>query len=74
MPDARRKRCQSCGEHEREAGPISWRGLCDTCSRTHVRDNVSQLMDRKGPYYDHWARRSFMAARRLILEHSAGQP
>ncbi len=74
MPDLRRKNCQSCGGNEQAVGPISWGGLCDTCSRQRVAANVSQLMAREGPFYDHWARRSFMAARRLILEHSTGQP
>jgi len=61
--------CRGCGKHRSEdGGVLSARGLCKTCADMRRIDNMNQLATRSGPYFDHWARRSFMAARRLVLD------
>ena len=74
MSTTTRATCLNCGRHKSEAGPISWGGYCGTCGPLlHIANN-DQLHEGNGPFYVHWARRSFMASRKRLLaaERSGG--
>lgn len=43
-----------CGRHRSEVGLISWRGLCATCGREKVNENVDGIHFRTGPAYERW--------------------
>ena len=66
-PDYRR--CRDCGRSSADVGPLSWTRLCGDCAELRYMSNLDQMVEQKGDYYDHWARRSFMAARRRLPEH-----
>jgi hypothetical protein len=38
-----------------------------------VAENIIGLMGRSGEAYDHWLRRSFMAARRALVANEQGE-
>lgn len=64
----RTRACRACGR-PREADEIfSARGKCTDCARERVIDNAVQMVEGSGPFYDHWTRRSYMAARRRLLD------
>ena len=43
------RRCKQCGTHARDAGPISWRGLCGVCGTENLTENVVGLHTMTGP-------------------------
>lgn len=57
MPDNRRKRCRSCGRHEDECGPISWRGKCHDCGQILQAAGIVQQANHTGPVFEHWRNR-----------------
>ena len=68
MPRLAYKTCKGCGKSSAEVGPLSWTRLCTDCALERYESNHVQLVVRDGPYYDHWRRRSYMAARRILLD------
>lgn len=68
MPRLAFKTCKSCGRHTTEVGPLSWTRLCGDCGPARHVANNDQIHEQSGPFYDHWRRRSYMAARRLLLD------
>jgi hypothetical protein len=51
------KRCKHCGGIPEEVGPISGSGKCEACARERNVDNLTQLIEHKGPQFEHWRRR-----------------
>jgi hypothetical protein len=51
-----RTRCRVCGEHERDAGPISWTGKCGDCGVKVMTENVVQMYAHSGPNWTKWRR------------------
>lgn len=47
---------------------LSATGLCLACADVRKTDNMNQMVSCEGPYFDHWARRCFMAYRKLVLD------
>ena len=60
-------RCVLCGRTGEETGGISSRGLCPDCGHTLMEMNNDQMRNGSGPFYEHWARRRYMGARRRLL-------
>lgn len=61
--------CRECGKHrDDEGGRLSATGLCLMCAEARCSANLAQLDAGEGPYFDHWARRLYMAARKQVLE------
>lgn len=61
MPDRRRSNCRECEGHRDDVGLISWRGLCEKCATANVGENVAAMIERRGPNYERWLRRSYLA-------------
>lgn len=40
---------------------ISARGLCPDHTRMRITDNLTQLREGRGPYFDHWRQRTLAA-------------
>jgi len=68
VPDLRYKRCKGCGRSTAEVGPLSWTRQCIDCGIARHIVNTDQIRAKEGEYYVHWARRSFMAARKMLLD------
>ena len=68
MPSRYRVRCQVCGRHENEAGPISWRGKCGECGPRIAEAANDQMHYHAGPVFDHWRRRSAAALGALLVD------
>lgn len=64
--------CKRCGGHKSEVGPITWAGYCAPCGKLIYVTNLDNLHDKCGPYWMHYLRRSFMAARKQLLEAEQG--
>lgn len=60
MPDLRRRNCQRCAGHMKDVGPISWKGLCETCATARVAENIIGLSTYSGEPFHRW--RKAMAA------------
>jgi predicted amidophosphoribosyltransferase len=63
-----RTACKGCFRPIAECGSLSARGLCDDCGTARREANLACLVLRQGPYFDHWKRRTYMAALRLVLD------
>jgi len=50
------KRCRICGGTPDEVGPISGTGLCFQHADELRADNLTQLVEHKGPRFEHWRR------------------
>lgn len=61
--------CKECGKaREQEPGRLlSATGLCYVCGVKRREENIRQLIDKQGDYFEHYVRRSYMAARRMKL-------
>ena len=68
MPRLAYKTCKGCGKSSAEVGPLSWTRLCEECGQYRLIANNVELHVQSGPFYDHWRRRSYMAARRILLD------
>jgi hypothetical protein len=53
--DLRRTHCIRCDRHRAEVGSISWRGLCESCGKTRVSENLDGLASKRGPFAQWWA-------------------
>lgn len=51
------RHCVRCGRHTDEVGRLSARGRCIACGGSAVADNLRQLHDHQGPYFDRWRTR-----------------
>ncbi len=59
--------CKGCQRPLAECGSLSSRGICADCGEARRNANLVCLVAKEGPYYDHWIRRTIMAARvRLV--------
>jgi hypothetical protein len=65
-------RCRACGLEATADEPISAQAFCSKCGTARELANIEQLTVKRGPFYEHWVRRSFMANRRRLL--SLDQP
>lgn len=63
-----RQTCVICGGHRSEVGSLSARGKCDACGEALERENLRQLREGEGPFFDHYVRRTFMAARQRLIQ------
>lgn len=50
-------RCKVCRGLPDQVGPISGTGLCEKHATELFVDNLTQLIEHKGPKFDHWRRR-----------------
>lgn len=58
-------RCRVCGfEGTREE--ISQQGFCPEHSEERFRANLEQLRSQRGPFFEHWAMRTILSARRAL--------
>ena len=53
-------KCKVCGVTEEEVG-ISATGLCPEHSKQRFEANVMQLIEHRGPFFDHWRARCLAA-------------
>jgi hypothetical protein len=67
-PQWHRRSCYVCGGIPEEVGPISGTGLCFEHAEERRAANLAQLVTGEGPYFDHWARRVYMSARKRLLD------
>lgn len=67
MSATTRANCKRCRRHKSEVGAITWEGYCAPCGKEIYVANLDQLHEKDGPFYLHWARRSFMASRQRLL-------
>lgn len=67
MSATTRATCKCCRRHKSEVGPITWAGYCADCGKFIYLANLDNLHDKSGPYWVHYLRRSFMAARKQLL-------
>jgi hypothetical protein len=68
MPRLAFRHCKNCDRPTSETGPLSWTRLCIDCAiELHIA-NTDQLRAKEGEYFEHWARRSYMAARKTLLD------
>lgn len=67
------KSCKVCGRSHYEGFSISARGLCHEHSLSREVENILAMQQKEGHFYDHWVRRSYMAAQRarVALEREA---
>jgi hypothetical protein len=65
--------CKRCDRHADECGPLSYTRLCEECGIAVAAENLLGLMNKSGESYQHWARRSFMAARRALVASEQGE-
>jgi hypothetical protein len=68
------KRCRVCGIGATDGIGISALGFCAEHGQERVRQNIYEIATREGPFYEHWVRRSFLAARRasIALDNAKG--
>lgn len=65
-----RDECRVCERSTDEVGPLSARGKCAGCGDRRLLENNAAMRDHRGPYFDHWRRRS-LAALGVILPSSS---
>lgn len=68
-----RSTCKVCGAAGHDGGKVSGSGLCVECAKERFAANLEAMMTGEGDYYDHWLRRSFMAAHRRLLDGRSSQ-
>lgn len=56
----RRNECRVCGARWPYVS-VSARGLCPDHTRIRQHENVTQLREHRGPYFDHWRERTLAA-------------
>ena len=61
------RRCGVCGKPESEVGALSHRGLCENDSRMLIEANIDQMRAKRGPFFEHWARRLIMSGHRELV-------
>lgn len=53
--------CVICERPPAEVGPLSSRGKCQGCGVARLIDNHVQLIEHRGPFFDHWRARTLAA-------------
>ena len=53
--------CKLCGRHRDECGGLSKRGKCQDCARMMTDANIEGIKAHRGPFFDHWRRRTLAA-------------
>lgn len=61
MPKWHRGTCKDCGTRDDEGGGISGSGYCLACAEVRRIEANQQLIDHRGPYFDHWRARTLAA-------------
>lgn len=56
-----RTHCRVCERHVDECGKLSARGKCADCGNARLEANHWQLIEHRGPFFDHWRRRTLAA-------------
>jgi len=59
--------CKRCGKRKLKS-KLSKRGICYECGFKTILNNVRQMKEKKGPYYDHWRFKMLAFAKRLERE------
>lgn len=49
--------CKGCAKEIASRRELSATGLCPECSERRFREEVTQLIEHRGPHFDHWRRR-----------------
>ena len=52
--------CKVCGGHRDDVGPLSARYKCAGCGKRREQENLDQLKQHRGPYFEGWRRALFM--------------
>lgn len=68
MPDYRRRTCRRCDGHSSVVGPMSWSGLCNSCAKQLVAENLDGLMGKRGPALRRWRRGVVLSAGGVLLD------
>jgi len=68
MPDGRRRTCRVCRGHERDVGPISWRGKCGVCGPAIFEAQIDDLHYHRGPYFLAWRRAMAASVGALLVD------
>jgi hypothetical protein len=53
--------CRHCNRPEVEVGHISARGRCAECGDRRLIENHTAMLTARGPFFDHWRRRTLAA-------------
>lgn len=61
MPHYHRKTCKDCGTRDEGGGGISAKGYCLEHAEARRIANNQQLIEHRGPYFDHWRARTLAA-------------
>jgi hypothetical protein len=68
------RRCVVCGQPESAVGVLSRRGVCEQCGHMIVEANIDQMREKRGPFYEHWARRLIMSGHRALVASREVEP
>ena len=68
MPRRDYKRCRYCGRPTSEVGALSHTRQCQDCWNYRRAENIRQLLDHKGPMFQHWRRKHITAAGGILPE------
>lgn len=68
MPDNRRASCRRCGGHRSVVGAMSWTGLCNSCAKERVAENLDGLMGMGGPALKRWRRAVVASVGGVLLD------
>lgn len=71
MPQWHRTSCKDCGTRDEHGGGISGSGYCLTCAQRRKQANIDQLIEHRGPYFDHWRRQCLAAFGGIPMEEKA---
>jgi len=56
-----RSECRICERSTDEVGRLSARGKCAECGNRRLVENHEAMLARRGPFFDHWRRRTLAA-------------
>lgn len=65
-----RQNCRICEGHISVVGDLSARGKCDACGELLEQENLRQLREHRGPFFDHYRYRSIAALGAVPLDHA----
>jgi hypothetical protein len=75
MGDLRRKSCKGgCDRTVAEVGELSWNGYCFECGQAKREANIRQLAAHRGPWFDHWRRRTAASVGGVLLDDVQASP
>lgn len=68
MPKLTYRKCKGCGRFATPDAPLSHTRLCVECSRTRFADNLTQLREHRGPYFQNHRRACVAAFGGVLLD------